>query len=130
MVFFFSKIQGWLDMEKFYNICFCCIFKSIFYTLRINGAIEVSHCMPQKLFKRFNPNLDVKPEALFNCFKALRPYHGLLLLKEQNEILDLLPLDYQTTLKKLVLYASPTKSLRTIASDSDLALTHVSLFFY
>ena len=29
----------------------------------------------------------------------------------------------------MILYAAPTKSLRTIASDSDIALPHVSFFF-
>ena len=28
----------------------------------------------------------------------------------------------------MILYAAPTKSLRTIASDSDIALPHVSFF--
>ena len=30
----------------------------------------------------------------------------------------------------MILYAAPTKSLRTIASDSDIALPHVSFFFW
>ena len=42
--------------------------------------------------------------------------------------LDKLPLDAVPTLKKMILYAAPTKSLRTIASDSDIALQHVSYF--
>ena len=44
---------------------------------------------PQKVFRRLNPCLDVKPEAIFNCLKALRPYHGILLLYEQNELLGI-----------------------------------------
>ena len=49
--------------------------------------IEISFCFPQKVFRRLNPCLDVKPEAIFNCLKALRPYHGILLLYETNELL-------------------------------------------
>ena len=41
------------------------------------------------MFRRLNPCLDVKPEAIFNCLKALRPYHGILLLYEQNELLGI-----------------------------------------
>ena len=66
-----------------------------------------------------------------NCLEALRPYHGILLLYEERELLDKLPLDASPTLKKMLSHASPTNSFRTIASDSDLALLHVriQLFF-
>ena len=62
-----------------------------------------------------------------NCLEALRPYHGILLLYEERELLDKLPLDASPTLKKMLSHASPTNSFRTIASDSDLALLHVSV---
>ena len=62
-----------------------------------------------------------------NCLEALRPYHGILLLYEERELLDKLPLDASPTLKKMLSHASPTNSFRTIASDSDLALLHVSM---
>ena len=62
-----------------------------------------------------------------NCLEALRPYHGILLLYEERELLDKLPLDASPTLKKMLSHASPTNSFRTIASDSDLALLHVRM---
>lgn len=93
---------------------------------RIHNYIEISFCMPQKVFKRLNPCLEVEPESIWNCLEALRPYHGILLLYEERELLDKLPLDAVPTLKKMLAHASPTKSFRTIASDSDLALLHVS----
>ena len=62
-----------------------------------------------------------------NCLEALRPYHGILLLYEERELLDKLPLDASPTLKKMLSHASPTNSFRTIASDSDLALLHVRI---
>ena len=92
---------------------------------RIQDTIEISFCLPQKVFKRLNPCLIVTPEAIFNCLKALRPYHGVMLLYEKGELLDKLPLDANPTMKKMITYASPNKSLRTIASDSDIALPHV-----
>lgn len=92
---------------------------------RIHNYIEISFCMPQKVFGRLNPCLQVEPESVWNCLEALRPYHGLLLLYEERELLDKLPLDASPTLKKMLAHASPTKSFRTIASDSDLALSHV-----
>jgi hypothetical protein len=63
-----------------------------------------------------------------NCLEALRPYHGILLLYEERELLDKLPLDASPTLKKMLSHASPTNSFRTIASDSDLALLHVRTY--
>ena len=96
---------------------------------RINTYIEISFCMPQKVFQKLNPCLQVEPEAVYNCLEALRPYHGILLLYEERELLDKLPLDASPTLKKMLAHASPTKSFRTIASDSDLALSHVMFKF-
>lgn len=93
---------------------------------RINNNIEISFCMPQLLFRRLNPCLEVEPESIWKCLEAVRPYHGILLLYEERELLDKLPLDATPTLKKMLGYASPTKSFRTIASDSDLSLLHVS----
>ena len=93
---------------------------------RIHNYIEISFCMPQKVFKRLNPCLEVEPESIWKCLEALRPYHGILLLFEERELLDKFPLDASPTLKKMLGYASPTKSFRTIASDSDLTLLHVS----
>ena len=48
--------------------------------LHVNGWIEVSYCMPQKVHKRINANLFVEPDAVIECMNALRPYHSLLLL--------------------------------------------------
>ena len=92
---------------------------------RIHKYIEISFCFPQKVYQRLNPCLEVLPESIFSCLEALRPYHGILLLYEERELLDKMPLDASPTLKKMLSYASPTKSFRTIASDSDLALLHV-----
>jgi hypothetical protein len=92
---------------------------------RIHNYIEISFCMPQKVFQRLNPCLRVMPESIWSCLEALRPYHGILLLYEERELLDKLPLDAVPTLKKMLAYATPTNSFRTIASDSDLALLHV-----
>ena len=44
--------------------------------------------MPQKVFKRLHPHLSVEPEAIFSCLEALRPYHGMLLLYDERELLD------------------------------------------
>ena len=97
---------------------------------RIHNYIEISFCFPQKVFQRLNPCLQVEPESVYRCLEALRPYHGILLLYEERELLDKLPLDASPTLKKMLAHASPTKSFRTIASDSDLALSHVMTLEY
>jgi len=70
--------------------------------VRINKYIEVSYCIPQKVFKRLYPHLRVEPESIFSCLEALRPYHGMLLLYEEKELLDQFPLDASPALKKLI----------------------------
>jgi hypothetical protein len=92
---------------------------------RIHDYIEISFCVPPKVFRRLNPYLIVEPESIFNCLEALRPYHGMSLLYEERELLDKFPLDASPTLKKLIRYSSPMKSFRTLASDADIALRHV-----
>lgn len=92
---------------------------------RIHKYIEVSFCMPQKVYCLHNPYLTVEPESIYRCLEALRPYHGMLLLYEERELLDQFPLDASPALKKLIRYSSPMKSFRTLSSDSDIALKHV-----
>lgn len=84
--------------------------------------------MPQKVFKRLHPHLTVEPEAIFSCLEALRPYHGMLLLYEEAELLQQFPLDASPALKKLIRQAAPMKSFRTLARDADLSLRQVILY--
>lgn len=55
----------------------------------------------------------------------MRPYHGLLLLIEQLELLESLPSDSSPALKRMIQMYNPLKSLQTLAADSDLTLSQV-----
>ncbi|CAB3379353.1 Hypothetical predicted protein [Cloeon dipterum] len=85
--------------------------------LRVNNWIEVSFCLPHKL----HPELD--PDLL--CIQALRPYHGLLLLFEESEILSGLSTDASPALTKILKVHSPVKSFQVLAADADIVLDHV-----
>ena len=72
-------------LHLFLHVCtysFC--FLPGIVQLHVNGWIEVSYCMPQKVHKRVNANLFVEPDAVIECMNALRPYHSLLLLQGGN----------------------------------------------
>jgi hypothetical protein len=51
--------------------------------VRINKYIEVSFCMPQKVFKRLHPHLTVEPEAIFSCLVPILSNHYLTLLTKK-----------------------------------------------
>lgn len=55
-----------------------------------------------------------------------RPYHGTLLLYEEKELLDQLPLDANPVFRKFILQAKPTKSFCAISLDTDVAKQMVS----
>jgi len=72
--------------------------------------------MPQKVFKRLHPHLSVEPEAIFSCLEALRPYHGMLLLYDERELLDQV---------KLI------ECFHVLPSSSfNLFLSHSGVYFY
>lgn len=50
----------------------------------------------------------------------IRPYHALLLLQPEKEILEDFPLDYNVAYKKIIEQASPQKHLRNLAADTGL----------
>lgn len=58
--------------------------------------------------------------------KHLRPFHALLLLQDEQELVNELPLDYNTAVKKVLLQASPLKNFRVLAADTDLTKLFVS----
>ncbi|XP_040581661.1 GATOR1 complex protein NPRL3 [Lepeophtheirus salmonis] len=92
---------------------------------KINKFIEVSMCIPHKVHRRHHPNTLVEPEAVFQCLEALRPYHAMILLYDEQELLDTLPLDASPAMRKVIHCTSPLKSFRTLASDADLSLNQV-----
>ncbi|XP_060116779.1 GATOR1 complex protein NPRL3 [Heteronotia binoei] len=91
--------------------------------LHINNWLEVSFCLPHKIHNvasHFIP-----PEAIERSLKAIRPYHSLLLLKDEKSLLAELPLDCSPALVRLIRTTSAVKNLQQLAQDVDLALLQV-----
>ncbi|XP_015439288.1 PREDICTED: nitrogen permease regulator 3-like protein [Dufourea novaeangliae] len=93
--------------------------------IMINKWIQVRFCLPQKVHQSHKKGFVINPEIIDRCLNSLRPYHGLLLLIEPLDLLDMLPIDSSPALKRLIQMYSPLKSLQTLAADSDLTLTQV-----
>ena len=60
------------------------------------------------------------------CASCCRPYHGMLLLVDEETLLDSLPPDGSPCLTRLIQVSSPLKNLQDLASDADLSLGQVS----
>ncbi|KAM4698285.1 GATOR1 complex protein NPRL3 isoform 2-T3 [Rhinophrynus dorsalis] len=91
--------------------------------LHINNWLEVSFCLPHKIHcvgTNFIP-----PEAIERSLKSIRPYHALLLLKDEKSLLNDLPLDCSPALVRIIKSASAVKNLQQLAQDADLALLQV-----
>ncbi|XP_067011625.1 GATOR complex protein NPRL3 [Anabrus simplex] len=93
--------------------------------VRVNGWIEVSFCLPQKVHQFHRKDFIIEPDSINRCLQSLRPYHGLLLLVEPSELLDSSPLDSSPALARLIRVYSPLKSLQTLSADADLTLSQV-----
>ncbi|KAM4631891.1 GATOR1 complex protein NPRL3 isoform 2-T6 [Discoglossus pictus] len=91
--------------------------------LHINNWLEVSFCLPHKIHcvgTNFIP-----PEAIERSLKSIRPYHALLLLKDEKSLLNDLPLDCSPALMRIIKSTSAVKNLQQLAQDADLALLQV-----
>ncbi|NP_001083270.1 NPR3-like, GATOR1 complex subunit L homeolog isoform X1 [Xenopus laevis] len=91
--------------------------------LHINNWLEVSFCLPHKIHcvgSNFIP-----PDAIEKSLKSIRPYHALLLLKDEKNLLNDLPLDCSPALVRIIKSASAVKNLQQLAQDADLALLQV-----
>ncbi|RVE45185.1 hypothetical protein evm_010157 [Chilo suppressalis] len=93
--------------------------------VRINKLVLLSFCLPHKAHQIHNRGLIIEPETIDKCLQKLRPYHGLLLLVNPNDLLASIPLDGSPSLLRLVKMYSPLKSLQTLAIETDLSLTQV-----
>ncbi|XP_044742248.1 GATOR complex protein NPRL3 [Chrysoperla carnea] len=94
--------------------------------IQINGWIPIHYCLPQKVHnKLINNKILIEPLNIDKVLNRLRPYHGLLLLESQTQLIDLISLDGSPTLMRLLKMYSPLKSLQTLAADADLTLSHV-----
>ena len=63
----------------------------------------------------------MEPDAILKCLKHLRPYHGILLLQDENTLLELLPLDSTPS----VTYIRVTRNFIEISIFNTAALSLV-----
>lgn len=94
--------------------------------VRINKWVLLSFCLPHKAHQIHNRGLIIEPETIDKCLQKLRPYHGILLMVNPNELLASIPLDSSSALLRLIKLYSPLKSLQTLAIEADLTLKQVS----
>ena len=55
--------------------------------------------------------LTMESDTILKCLKYLRPYHGILMLQDENTLLESLPLDSTPALSRLIQVANPLRSL-------------------
>nr|KAG5688611.1 hypothetical protein BaRGS_033427 [Batillaria attramentaria] len=96
-------------------------------SLHINRWVEVNFCLPHKVhvIATGSKVLHLEPKEVEGCLSALRPYHGLLLMQPEDELLDSLPIDSSPALVRLVKMISPVKNLQLLSLDTDLSLSQV-----
>ncbi|XP_072931396.1 GATOR complex protein NPRL3 [Epargyreus clarus] len=90
--------------------------------VRINKWVLLSFCLPHKAHQIHNRGLIIEPETIDKCVEKLRPYHGILLMVDPNELLASIPLDGSPALLRLIKLYSPLKSLQTLAIEADITL--------
>lgn len=85
----------------------------------------MSFVLPQKAHQFHKKGVVVEPETIDRCLRALKPYHGMLLLADYTELLDCVPPSGAVMLTKLLNAYNPFKTLQNIATDADFAIKHV-----
>lgn len=103
----------------YYDLC-----QTGLLNITINHGVSLSFCLPQKAHQ-FHKKGIVEPEAIDNCLKSLKPYHGMLLLVDALELLDCVPPCGARMLFQLLEIYNPLKSLQNMSSDADLQIDHV-----
>jgi nitrogen permease regulator 3-like protein len=93
--------------------------------ITINESVTLCFCLPQKAHLFHKRGFVIEPEAIDRSLQALKPYHGMLLLVDCNELLDCVPPSGARILSQLIEVYNPLKSLQNMASDSDLKIEHV-----
>ncbi|XP_017128695.1 GATOR complex protein NPRL3 [Drosophila elegans] len=107
--------------------------RSIFHDLCTTGLLSTSlnhnltlcFCLPAKAHQLHKKGSMVDPETIDRCLRALKPYHGMLLLVDFAELLDCVPPTGARMLWQLVDAYDPLISLQSMASKADLSIEHV-----
>lgn len=107
--------------------------RSIFHDLCTTGLLSTSlnhnltlcFCLPAKAHQLHKKGSMVDPETIDRCLRALKPYHGMLLLVDFAELLDCVPPTGARMLWQLVDVYDPLISLQSMSSNADLSIEHV-----
>lgn len=97
--------------------------------LKINHWVSLSFCLPQKVHRlkllshKAMPAIGTKD--IKRCLLYLRPYHGLLLLYEQQELLNSLPIDASPAFIQLIKVTKPNKNFMDLSVDANLSLMQI-----
>lgn len=97
--------------------------------IKINNWVSVSFCLPQKVHRlqlmthKSMPMIGTKD--IRRCLLYLRPYHGILLLYEPQELLDSLPIDASPAFIQLIKVSKPDKNFMDLSVDANLSLMQI-----
>ncbi|KAH8405006.1 hypothetical protein KR222_002903 [Zaprionus bogoriensis] len=91
----------------------------------LNQNLTLTFCLPAKAHQLHKKGSMVDPETIDRCLRALKPYHGMLLLVDFAELLDCVPPTGARMLLQLVDAYNPLISLQSMASNADLSIEHV-----
>ncbi|KAH8370497.1 hypothetical protein KR093_003681, partial [Drosophila rubida] len=91
----------------------------------LNSNLTLTFCLPAKAHQLHKKGSMVDPETIDRCLRALKPYHGMLLLVDFAELLDCVPPTGARMLWQLVDAYNPLISLQSMASNADLSIEHV-----
>ena len=91
----------------------------------INKWINLSFCSPHKVHTNEEGRLRIEPELLNNYASRIRPYHTILLLEEEKNLLNDLPIDCAPTLKRVIKMCSLIKSFQTLSQDADISMSQI-----
>lgn len=97
--------------------------------LKINNWVSVSFCLPQKVHRlklmTHKSMPAIRTKDIRRCLLYLRPYHGLLLLQEPQELLDSLPIDASPAFIQLIRVTKPDKNFMDLSVDANLTLMQI-----
>ncbi|XP_070581227.1 GATOR1 complex protein NPRL3-like [Ptychodera flava] len=107
------------DLKEVYeNLCNAGV-----VSVQINNWVQVSFCLPHKVHNV--EQMHIQADVIEKSLKAIRPYHAVLLLEDETELLDSLPADSSPSLIRIIKMTNPLKSLQQLSQDCDLALSQV-----
>ncbi|CAF0863859.1 unnamed protein product [Brachionus calyciflorus] len=94
--------------------------------LYINNCVNLSFCLPHLAY-RISGKCEQSNfvEVIFDSFKYLKPYFGILLLTDRDELLKSLPVNCNQNAKQLIEKYNPLYSLSRYAAELDLPIEEV-----